>query len=112
MSERVVGYALLGIGVFMIIFAAVSVYWVFTGQIMPYPVIKNMSSVINIPLQIIPGAKPTQIPINLDQIVPVAKLTNVTLHIMLMGFIASIGGKLAHIGTSLVRPIVVHMRKN
>ncbi len=112
MSERVVGYALIGIGVFMIIFSAVSVYWVFTGQIMPYPFIKNASSVINIPLQLIPGAKPTQIPLNIDQIVPVAKLTNTTLHIMLMGFLASIGSKLAHIGVSLVRPIVVTLKKS
>jgi hypothetical protein len=110
-SEKIIGYLLLGGGIFLIVFAAVSVYWVFTDQIQPYDFVKSSSSVISIPLQLVPGAKPTQLPLNIDQILPVAKLTNTTLHIMLMGFLASVGSKLAHIGTSLVRPIVVKTRE-
>ncbi len=35
---------------------------------------------------------------------------NLSMHLFLMGFIASIGGRLAQIGTYLLRPIVVKVK--
>ena len=99
MSEKIIGYTLLVCGIAIILFTAFNVYFVFTKQAQPIQLF-NFPAVS---LDLIPGAKPTEI-------LPADVLnqsSNIFAHLLLMGFMASIGQKLATLGVQLVRPIVV-----
>ena len=110
MSEKIVGYTLLCCGIAIILVSAFNVYFVFTGQAQPvhlfnFPAISlDMSKSLGV---VLPASKPTEL-------VPADMLnqtSNVFAHLFLMGFIASIGEKLASLGVQLVRPIVVKLKE-
>lgn len=112
MTEKVIGYTLLIVGIVLIVISALSVYLVFTNNAQPYtfmppgpvvfdlqlPADKNSSSMVHVP-------------VDLSKIMPIAPLTNIFLHLVLMGFIASAGARLAGIGVNLVRPIVIKAKE-
>lgn len=96
MTEKVIGYSLLAVGVLVIIFSAVNVFFVFTGQVKPVTFFQ-FSGVS------IPQLGPTEI-------IPAAMIndsSNLAAHLFLVGFFASIGQKLAFLGVQLVRPIII-----
>src|SRR3989344_4976190 len=100
MSERVVGYLFLCIGVIVIVFCAVNVYLVFTQQIPSISFIDNNTSLkfnMNIPGE---GGELVKVPLELGEVTYVFKLINSIAHLMLMGFLASIGYKIALIGAN------------
>jgi hypothetical protein len=111
-TEKIVGYGLLIAGIVLIVFALFSVWWGLTGKLEPYQFVVQGNSVLNLALPLGPTGQSVDIPLNLDQMMPIAKLTNTFVHIMLMGFVASIGAKIANIGVNLVRPIIVKVKES
>lgn len=103
MTEKILGYALLGVGIFLIIIAAVSVFMVFTKQAVPVQLFQLQGISLNLGPQL-PST----------EIIPAAMVndsSNLFAHIVLMGFIAGVGQKLASLGVQLVRPIVVKLNE-
>ncbi|RJR28966.1 hypothetical protein C4564_04025 [Candidatus Microgenomates bacterium] len=118
MSERVVGYILLTAGVVVIAFSAFNIYGVFTRAVPPvslfnFPAISVPSSALlgglsvegtNLPIQV----KSTDIELLSSDMIN--QTSNVLAHLVLMGFIASIGSRLSMIGVSLVKRIEVKVK--
>lgn len=103
MTEKVTGYLFIAVGVGLIAFAALSVYFVFTGRATPFALF-NFDGV-----SIALDPKLPEV-----EVFPADMLnstTNTLAHLFLMGFIASVGTKIASLGTNLVRPIIVKVDK-
>lgn len=120
MSEKIVGYLLLIMGIGIILYSGISAYSVFSGKLQPVQLFNfegisiNMGSFIS---QALPAEAQNYVNQNSPQIkqeiLPAGILndtTNILAHYLLMGFIASIGFKIASLGTMMVRPIVVKMK--
>ena len=111
MSEKIVGYALLSVGLVIILFAGFSVFQVFTNQSQPVQLFTMPGISIDM-RQLLSGAAPELADIDLppmDQEIVSAEMVNKPLnlfaHVTLMGFIAGVGFKLAQLGVMLVRTI-------
>ncbi|MCL4389907.1 MAG: hypothetical protein M1484_01415 [Patescibacteria group bacterium] len=103
MIEKITGYSLLAVGIAAIVFAAFNVYFVFTKQALPIQVF-NFPAVS---MELVPGTKPVEL-VSADML---NQSSNLLAHLLLMGFIASIGQKLASLGVQLLRPIVVKVKE-
>lgn len=124
MSEKVIGYTLLTIGIITIVFSALDVYLVFTKQKQPIQLF-NFEGVSFDPSLYTPQV---EVPKGMEQFMQQKPKTsqkveilpgdvlnlssNLFAHIMLMGFIVSIGGKIATLGTQLIRPVVVKLHES
>lgn len=111
LSEKIVGYLLLFIGVVIILYSGINVYQVFTKQIDPINLFAFNGIGIDFS-KMIEGAPPNA---NLTQELVAPNVLNQPMnyiaHVVLMGFIGSIGYKLASIATMLVRPIHVTVKE-
>ncbi len=115
MPEKYIGHSLLISGLLLIVFSAFSVYTVFTGKMKPAPLF-NFPAVNFSANQLLDDSKS---PVNFvadDKIEVVSKellndTSNVLAHMFLMGFLASIGARIAEIGTKLMRPINVKLQE-
>ena len=120
MSEKIIGYILLILGLIIIFFSGFSVYQVFTKQAKPAQLFNfkgiglDTSSIISNSL---PPEFAQMVPKNsggaTQEIIPPALLnesSNIFAHLMLMGFLMSLGAKIASLGIQLVRPIVVKLK--
>lgn len=106
MTEKITGYCLLVFGIFLILGSALSVYRVFTNQARPVQVFNFEPISLDLGQSLIPIPK--------AQIISAAMLndtSNLAAHLFLMGFIASVGQKLASLGIQLIRPIVVKLNE-
>ena len=106
MSEKIVGYTLLVIGIIVIVLSALNIYAVFTGQMLPVQLFHLNGISLDLSQYTGVKAKPAEL-------IPAETLnqtSNLAAHLFLMGFIASMGQKLASLGVELVRPIVVKLR--
>lgn len=111
MPDKVIGYILLISGILIILLAGFSVYQAFTGNTKPF----NLFNFSNIPLTTTQtvetsdeGAKVSQ---NVN--IPADILNdpiNLIAHIFLMGFVATVGFRIASLGTMMARPIVVKLK--
>lgn len=123
MSEKIIGYILLVVGIMIILTSAISTYSVYTKKNEPVKLFSfrsislNTNEIIaaNLPVEMsgLLAQQPTQV--QQTELIPAEMLnetTNVFAHLFLMGFIASVGYKIATLGTQLIRPIVVKMRTN
>lgn len=102
MTEKVIGYSLLAVGVLVIVLTAVNVFFVFTGRMQPI-------QLFNLPamtFSLAPGTKPVEL-MTADAI---NQTSNLAINLFLMGFLASAGQKLASLGVQLVRPIIIKSR--
>lgn len=111
MKDKIVGYILLLAGIIIIIFSAFNTYLVFTKKAEPIQLFSFNGLSI----------KPSQfMPVNL-QISSESKVevvsseminlsSNIFAHLMLMGFLATIGFKIASLGIMLIRPVVVNLK--
>lgn len=121
MPEKTIGYVLLTVGVVIIIFSAISTYLVFTKKTQPVQLF-NFSGISLDTAQLLQNSLPANAPDFLQgvptkstptEIIPpelINSSSNLFAHLILMGFIATIGAKIATIGTLLVRPIVVKLK--
>lgn len=122
MTEKIIGYILIAVGLITIALAVNSVYKVFTGKdqpsnIMDLPAITlDMSSLIG--GDISPAQRETinkQNPNLKTELFPAKSLNtplNLVYHLIFMGFIVTVGFKVASIGTQLARPIKVNLRED
>lgn len=121
MTEKVTGYILICAGLIVMIVASLSVYSVFTKKSSPVslfnfgPIALDASQLI--PQDIPEGAgeivnqQSAQLP--KAELVPANVLNdsaNIFAHLFLMGFIVSVGFKVASLGAMLVRPVNVKLR--
>lgn len=120
MSEKVIGYILIVVGILTMLLTALSVYQVFTKKAKPVELF-NFKPISVDAGQILAGSLPPEADqfVNQDapsfkqELVPADILnetSNIFAHIFLMGFIMSLGQKLASLGIQLVRPIVVKLK--
>ena len=118
MSEKVLGYLLLFSGIIIMVFTGWNVYAVFTKQIRPVSIFSLQGISIdptkivaaNLPPHVADQMKTNPTASTLMEIFPAETLnsiSNIIAHIVLMGFLASIGYRLASLGVQLVRTIVV-----
>lgn len=130
MDTKISGYTLLVIGIALIAWSVLSVYQVFTGKASAYKLFAFDG--IGLDLSALVGTQQVNtsgLPDNFElparyletgeapktELVPSNLLndtTNVIFHLMLMGFVASGGFKIASIGTMLVRPVKVTLRED
>ena len=106
-ADKTIGYALLSVGLILIIFSVCSMLYVFTGATNP-PSIFNMKSVtISLPAgegmppketELLPGAE-------------LSKVVNMVLWSVLMLFIASGGSRIGGLGVKLIREIKVEVKR-
>jgi len=125
MTEKILGYFLLGFGLIIIFASAFSAYQVFTKKSEPVKLF-NFSG-ISIDSSSLTGTTelPADTPPEMQQlikqqteskpieIVPPEILndsSNVFAHLILVGFFASIGAKIGQLGTYLIRPLVVNVK--
>ena len=117
MTEKIIGYALLIVGIGVMIFSGVQIYMVFTNKLQPYPLFSAVSSAFSVKdfignTQIDP-TKISQLPDQKIEIISDEVLNtslNMTAHLLLMGFLLSLGFKVASLGVMLIRPLVVKVR--
>jgi len=109
-TEKIIGYILLILGFAIIVYSSVNVLNVFQGRSQPYNLFSFDS--ISMDLSSLAGqALPSGEEIN-QTLVEKDLLNspmNIMAHLMLMGFIASAGFKIAKIGVTLIRPIKVNL---
>lgn len=109
-----VGYGLLVIGIIIIVLATLSVYGVFKGKATPVNIFNfnsitiNSNQLVNVE---IPGAKTQSSEIELLPASILNQTSNVFAHLILMGFMASIGYKIAALGVMMLRPVVVKLNE-
>ena len=123
MTEKVLGYILLTIGLIIITFTAWNVWQVFAGKAEPVQVFNfegisidpsKFAPQVNLPEGmegLVSQRTPTSQPIEFITPEYLNDTANLFAHVMLMGFIANIGGRFASIGTQLMRPIEVKLRE-
>lgn len=111
MSEKVVGYVLLAVGILIIAITAINIISVFTGNVEPVQLFNFEGIGINTK-ELVGDAMPVANQ-ELDLISPdmLNDTSNLFAHIFLMGFISTVGFKIASLGTMLVRPIVVKVKE-
>lgn len=122
MSDKAVGYSLVGIGIAIMIGALVSLYLVFTHKAEPLQVF-NLPGISIDASALVPqnsmldraqdfmGKSNTPAPkIEMFPAAMLNTILNTITHVVFMGFIVTIGFRIATIGTMLARTIVVHVR--
>jgi hypothetical protein len=118
MSEKLVGYALLAVGLLIILGSVLNVYQVFNKQassvnLFSFPGISiDLGKVVasQLPKDVtLPQGTAMQ-----QEIIPAKMLNesaNIAAHLFLMGFVASAGYKIASLGVEILRPIQVKVRE-
>ncbi|MBI4058419.1 hypothetical protein HY408_01495 [Candidatus Gottesmanbacteria bacterium] len=117
MNEKTTGYTLLGIGLLLIFVAIASVFGVFTKRITPIDLFNFEGITLN-PAELLGSLIPeasllTSQSSTQTQLVSPDVLndtSNLFAHLLLMGFIVNAGFKIATLGTSLIRPVVVKLK--
>lgn len=114
MSEKATGYTLLLLGVVLIALALVSVYLVFTGRTKPYPLF-SLSGISLDLSNLVTDEAPENLPQNnlkteLLEAEAINQPLNLLTYLLLMGFVANIGFKIASLGVFFLRPIKVNLR--
>lgn len=118
MTEKMLGYVFIAIGVVVIAVCGVNAYDVFTGRMQPLAVYSASKTTPSVAVQ--PAEGTVNVSALIQPVVESAlsqtmggsmeKPINLTIHLLLLGFIASLGYRIASLGTMLVRPIVVSVR--
>ena len=120
MNEKIIGYILLVCGIAIIVYSAINVTSVFTGNSQPIDLFKLSGISVDIKDMIGKDLTPEQrkqlakSEIQTQQEILKAELVNSPLnyisHIVFMTFIAGVGFRIAKLGVMLVRPIKVSLK--
>ncbi|MDO8269068.1 MAG: hypothetical protein Q7T54_00140 [Candidatus Levybacteria bacterium] len=113
MQERRIGYILLGVGIFVMIAAVITVVLSFTGKVTPYKLFNIPAPSFNTANLIpgIPGLPKAQG--EKIEVLPTEAFSNILnlgVQFMLMTFVMSFGFKLADLGVKLLRPIKIEAK--
>lgn len=113
MTEKVIGYILLALGIVIIALVAFNVVGVFTGSKEPNSIIKNEGSIsMDFSVPGGEGLPVTSVPVEIKNYSQIINIANLVLFVVFSGFFASIGYKIAMVGANLVRPVVVKTRSD
>lgn len=120
MTEKAIGYILLTIGLIIIIFSTLSVVNVLTGKTEPIKLFEftgitfdpTASLSKNLPFDTSKVLKKNNNNIELIPKDMINRTSNIGAHILLMGFLISVGFKISSLGIMLIRPIVVKLKQN
>lgn len=113
MNEKMTGYILLIVGILIMVFAAVSVYLVFTKQIQPVQLFSggglsvDLGSLMGGLQNGLPGQKSQPAAISSDLL---NQTSNLAAEVFLMGFLVSVGYKLASLGVEMLRPVTIKLK--
>ncbi|HBC72396.1 hypothetical protein A2379_02895 [Candidatus Amesbacteria bacterium RIFOXYB1_FULL_47_13] len=114
MSEKIIGYSLLSLGLLLILAAVLSVYLVFTAKTKPARVFNQTGITLNLNQllgpQVLPNTGTENPPVELISASALNDISNLTLHLLLMGFVAGGGYRIASLGVLLLRPIEVDLK--
>jgi len=112
MSEKIVGWLLMLLGLFIILGVGYNAYSTFTGN-SPHITPFLFNDILISPAQLFQGdtSQLNAEPIPLVEAEMINKPLNLTAHIFLLGFLASLGSRIAIIGTQLVRTINVDLKQ-
>jgi len=118
MTEKVLGYTYIVFGTILMILSLFSVYQIFINKVKPITLFNlpgisiDLSGVApEVPQEVKEKeSSPQSLKTELVQKEVINAPLNLLAHIIIMGFIANIGFKIASLGTLLVRPIKVTFR--
>lgn len=109
MTEKVTGYSLIVVGLLIIAYAGFSVFSVFTARAEAIELFQFKG--VSIPLSaLMEGGAPPGVELPEIEIFPAEVLnstTNTLFYLLFMGFLVTVGAKVATLGINLVRPIIV-----
>ena len=123
MSEKILGYLLLGAGIFVMLFAVGYVWLVFTNKIEPAQVIQAKSIQLDLAKSMgpLPGALSssgiTSAPalptsgLELFSGSDLSKTINLSITFFMMTFVMLFGFRISSLGVMLMRPIVVKIKE-
>ncbi|MDA1316700.1 MAG: hypothetical protein O3B87_01595 [bacterium] len=124
-SERIVGYILLGLGILVMIYAAIQIIMVFTNKAEPLefftskPIVQEAtnSEELSDLIQENPFAALSSSGASLPtpQLIDPQMLNgvlNMSVYFLIMHFLLGLGFKIANLGVQLVRPIRVEVKNN
>lgn len=121
MTEKIVGYTLLAVGIIVLGFAGLNMIDLLTGRVRPIeffqfqPVNVDLEGMLrgSLPPEIaaVVAGKPTQ-PTELLSADLLNQPANFVVHLSIMGILAGIGQKVASLGIMLVRPIHVKLKSS
>ena len=114
MTEKVIGYILLALGIVIILLVALNMVGVFTGSKEPYAFMKEEGSILSMDFGV-PGTTEmtaASVPVEINNYSQILKIINLVLFVIFSGFFVTVGYKLAMIGANLVRPIVVKTKND
>jgi hypothetical protein len=101
--EKIIGYALLTLGVVLLIGSIVEMFTVYNGNASP----PNLMSLSDISLPAQDGSN-----ITLIQGTQLSQLPNLFFWFILMSFVLFAGGKIASLGVSMVKDIKVEVKES
>lgn len=120
MTEKIVGYTLLAIGLIVLGFSALNMIDLVTGRIRPIeffhftPVAVDLEGMLrgSLPPEVaaLVAGKPTQ-PTELLSADLLNQPANFLIHLSIMGILAGIGQKIASLGVMMLRPIHVRLKE-
>ncbi|OGM12646.1 hypothetical protein A2V80_01215 [Candidatus Woesebacteria bacterium RBG_16_39_8b] len=108
MSEKILGYVLLAVGILIIIAAAANVLFVFRGS-RPVQFLNESASFAEFSINMPTGEEVPvgAIPVTIGNNNQITRIINLVMHVIFAGLFVSVGFRIAMIGANLVRPIVV-----
>ena len=106
MTEKIIGYLLIIIGVFVIFLSGLNGYQILTKKTQPIQIL-NLKG-ININLSQTTGIK--QPPVDLISAKDLNNTLNFFVHLAVLGFFLNVGFKIASLGVNLVRPITIKQK--
>lgn len=107
MTEKIIGYVLIVVGVAVIIVCGLNVFDLLTNKTVPVEYIKPVAvSSIIAPGNLATPSLPSMLGIGDNDL---GKLLNLAIQLLILGVIIKIGFHLASLGTMMVRPIVVDL---
>lgn len=108
MIEKVVGYILLLLGVLTIVFSSINAFNILTRKINPIKFVNEDLVSVIAPSNTLNNQVSLNQMLNIDNDT-ISLITNIGVHLLILGFIMKAGFHLASLGTMLVRPIIVDL---
>ena len=107
MAEKIIGYFLISIGVFVIFLSGFNGYQILTKKTQPIQIL-NLKG-ISINLSQTTGVK--QPPVELISAEDLNNALNFFAYLTVLGFFLNVGFKIASLGVNLVRPIIIKQKQ-
>ncbi len=121
MTEKLTGYTLLIFGLIVIVGCGLNIYGILIGTLQPIQLFHFQGVSVDLS-QLMKGGLPPEVarqlvgqPSMSTELVSsdvLSKPTNLLAHLALVGFLASIGQKIASLGVMFLRPIVVKTKSS